>query len=445
MDNLFFALQITRGGFTRNNISCKIITYIYIVGKCTGITIYLQKNTGMEKDNKTKKDNDKDKQAAILLWCIGIIAGIAVVMVILYWCNFSYPFSKDQADWGNFGSYMGSITGLLAFIGVLYSIHNANKNATEAKEEAEKVRNEAAAADKEIRDAAKIESIKLQNEAQARDERDLFFRLIDSHQRTMETIIAKGDSLQNRFAGLLALEFYARETDNNLHTFLLLLPIGDYKNFDEWVEKTNVIKHGDNIYSDLRKSFMNAANKTYLYDDLVTEQDFYSFIRGCAIRAFTEHHLMPIHKYIIKEELIPFRQYPQLIYEKKDKLERYTIFRIVALCFYTSYSSYLSYHFNNVCYITQMLDSLENNKEFYMDYWKSKLSSNECLVLFFYLLSGKVDLEIVRLFLKYNLLDNIASSDIFELEQGEKLKMMAIDSLNKLIGHTKETVLLSIK
>ena len=62
-----------------------------------------------------------------------------------------------------------------------------------------------------------------------------------------------------------------------------------------------------------------------------------------------------------------------------------------------------------------------------------------------YLLSGKDDLEIVRLFLKYNLLDNIASSDIFELEQGEKLKMMAIDSLNKLIGHTKETVLLSIK
>ena len=49
------------------------------------------------------------------------------------------------------------------------------------------------------------------------------------------------------------------------------------------------------------------------------------------------------------------------------------------------------------------------------------------------------------MFLKYNLLDNIASSDIFELEQGEKLKMMAIDSLNKLIDHTKETVLLSIK
>lgn len=33
MDNLFFALQITRGRFTRSNISCKIITYIYIVGK----------------------------------------------------------------------------------------------------------------------------------------------------------------------------------------------------------------------------------------------------------------------------------------------------------------------------------------------------------------------------------------------------------------------------
>lgn len=440
MDNLFFALQITRGGFTRNNISCKIITYIYIVEKCTGITIYLQKNTGMEKDNKTKKDNNKDKQAAILLWCIGIIAGIAVVMVILYWCNFPCPFSKDQADWGNFGSYMGSITGLLAFIGVLYSIHNANKNATEAKKEAEKVRNEAAAADKKIRDAAKIESIKLQNEAQARDERDLFFRLIDSHQRTMETIIAKGDSPQNTFAGLLALEFYARETDNNLHTFLLLLPIGAYKDFEDWNNKVNGIKYGDSIFRDLKESFKNAASKTHLKGKMITERDFYSFILSCAIMAYTEHHLLPIHKYIIKDELKPFRRYPQSIYKKKNELEKYSIFRTIALCLYTSYSSYLSYHFNNVCYITKMLDSLENNKDFYMDYWKSKLSSNECLVLFFYLLSGKVDLEIVRLFLKYNLLDNIASSDIFELEQGEKLKMVAIDFLNKLMGHTKETV-----
>lgn len=92
-----------------------------------------------------------------------------------------------------------------------------------------------------------------------------------------------------------------------------------------------------------------------------------------------------------------------------------------------------------------MLDSLENKKEFYMDYWRSKLSSNECLVFFFYLLSGKVNLEIVRLVLKYNLLDSIVSSDIFELEQGENLKIMAINFLNKLINHTKEITLLSIK
>lgn len=379
------------------------------------ITVYIQ-NTGMEKDNKTKKDKDKDKQASFLFWSIGVISGVSVLMLIFYWLNFPCPFSKDQADWGNFGSYMGSITGLLAFIGVLYSIHNANKK-TE----------------------------KLREETQMQDERDLFFRLIDSHQRTMETIIAKGDSPQNTFTGLLALEFYARETDNNLHTFLLLLQIGNYKNFEDWANKVNGIKYGASIFRDLKESFKDAAFKTHLNAKIIGEQGIYSFIWSCANRAINKYHLVPIHKYIIRGELEAFRLYPRSIYTKKNELEKYSIFRIIALCFYTRYSSYLSYHFNNVCYITKMLDSLENKKEFYMDYWRSKLSSNECLVFFFYLLSGKVNLEIVRLVLKYNLLDSIVSSDIFELEQGENLKIMAINFLNKLINHTKEITLLSIK
>ena len=385
------------------------------------------------------------KKSNAFIWIMAILALIAVYMLGRYFWQFAENgWSNDPMEWGAFGSYMGAITGLLAFVGVLYSVHNANKKSAEAKEEAEKVRKEAAAEDKKIREEAKIESEKLRDEARAKDERDLFFKLIDSHQRTMDTIVAKDDTQENISTGLVGLNFYARETDNSMHTFLLLLQIGHYKNYEDWEEKTNVIKHGDNVFSDLRKSFMNAANKTYLYDSPTTERDFYSFIWRGAISVFKENYLIPVHKYLIKDELYSFRRYPELIYGRKNELEKYTILRKVALCFYKNYSSYLSYHFNNVCYITKMLDSFKCDKEFYMDYWKSKLSSNECLVFFFYLLSGKVAPEIVRLVLKYNLLDNIISSDNFLLEKGEKLKMLAIDSLNKLMCNTKGVVLLNI-
>ena len=52
-----------------------------------------------------------------------ILSAIVFVMIGLYvWKFENSQLSDYSSDWGNFGSYIGSITGLLAFIGVLYTI-----------------------------------------------------------------------------------------------------------------------------------------------------------------------------------------------------------------------------------------------------------------------------------------------------------------------------------
>ena len=62
---------------------------------------------------------------------IAIILLLVVVflMIALYIINFfNSSLSKNSSDWGNFGSYIGCITSLLAFIGVLYSIEISSQH-----------------------------------------------------------------------------------------------------------------------------------------------------------------------------------------------------------------------------------------------------------------------------------------------------------------------------
>jgi hypothetical protein len=54
-----------------------------------------------------------------------ILAGLAFLVVAAYFVNFgpqSNGFSQSTEDWGRFGEYVGGMFGILAFIGVLFTI-----------------------------------------------------------------------------------------------------------------------------------------------------------------------------------------------------------------------------------------------------------------------------------------------------------------------------------
>lgn len=85
---------------------------------------------------------------------------ICIIMCVLYFCVFNNGISQNSDDWSNFGCYMGSVTGLLAFAGVLYSIQLSNKIHTEDSE------------------------------------RDTFFKLLDLHTNKMSSVEFNGKKEQ---------------------------------------------------------------------------------------------------------------------------------------------------------------------------------------------------------------------------------------------------------
>lgn len=401
MDNLFFALQITRGGFTRNNISCKINTYIYIVGKCTEIMIYLQKNTGMEKDKN--KNKIKDKQARNLRYLIYFFSGIAVIMLGIYAWNFPCPFSENQADWGAFGAYMGSITGLLAFIGVLYTIRQSSLQVT------------------------------------ARDERDLFFRLMDEHRQTRDSLTFPDENKK----GVAAIDAYVEDINKDFQLITILTSSLGRGNFQEWV-------------SSIRFQGIGIEEATYnlMYEDLIIN------ILECisALQVLTEfgkgvdltklHDSDPEVKYGTCEQCFPntyhlikvieegtldtgrfdYAKIPDaqnlafvarmIWWHKLDDLGRSRALEYTANVFYKKHLVPITYYFNNLGYITYTLNNfIETNKDYYMKYWRSKFSADEIYLLLFYLASDKLDVDILQTVIDYKLFDNLGTRDLVDLKQ----------------------------
>lgn len=95
----------------------------------------------------------------VLLTFMFAVLVVSVIMLGFYFYKFNSGFSANNEDWGGFGSYFASITGLLAFAGVLYTAWQSEQRANKAKEE----------------------SIR-------RGERDLFFKLLDLYQRQVDSI-----------------------------------------------------------------------------------------------------------------------------------------------------------------------------------------------------------------------------------------------------------------
>jgi len=73
-----------------------------------------------------KKDNRIPKLSVLSIFII-LVAIISITMIILYLFHFRGGISEEIDDWSKFGSYFGSITGLLALLGVLYTIQQSKE------------------------------------------------------------------------------------------------------------------------------------------------------------------------------------------------------------------------------------------------------------------------------------------------------------------------------
>ena len=69
------------------------------------------------------KRNEKDW----LVWGTGISTLIIIVILAFYFIQTQGKFADKQTDWGEFGSLLGAIAGLIAFVGVLFTLRQNKK------------------------------------------------------------------------------------------------------------------------------------------------------------------------------------------------------------------------------------------------------------------------------------------------------------------------------
>jgi len=100
----------------------------------------------------------------LLLTFVYIMIGVFILMIGLYFCNFHEGFSNKDSSWSSFGSYFGSISSLLAFAGILYTIHHSDKRAKVTEQQ-----------------------------IRTQEERGVFFKMLELYQKQLDSVSYNGE------------------------------------------------------------------------------------------------------------------------------------------------------------------------------------------------------------------------------------------------------------
>lgn len=309
-------------------------------------------------------------------------------MLWLYFDNVgTSEFAKKSNEWANFGQYFGSITGLLAFAGVLYTAALSEERAKKAEEEMRK-----------------------------REGREQFFKLLELLQSQNVDSVALDKhikKIENRFF-IYMIEyfitnisetswevFYSRFNDD--HTpfecqcvesqIIYLLSKINYNNQCKYLPP-------DQIEKEINLSFL----KKHITFDFIRreERNLKIFKTNCLNRSIIENLL----------------NYSGCENPKKNF---YNFIKNANKGFYLSFNDFIK--FCKTCII--VLDHINNcdkeTRNIYLETLRSQLKSNELILLFLYSLTEYSNRKIVQIVIDNNVFSNICYDD-FILINDPKLK-----------------------
>jgi hypothetical protein len=309
----------------------------------------------MEKNKKQKKTN--------LLWKISItILFISGIMIVIYISNFFGWLSDDTEDWGNFGSYLGSITGLLAFSGVLFTASLSEKRADEEKgrrEQAEK-------------------------QAIMRDERDQFFKMLELYKEQISAVKDKEKT------GIEAFETYRSKANDSLMIYIILKGLID-------LDITKIDKNKESM--DLIKYSLIVALKKISNGVEVTE-----YCNKCVEnREFDSLYSLPQATSAIS--------YFDFLEKSMSSKDRYLAMKYVGDLIYDKYGHYLGQYFRTICHLQNMIvDNIEREK--YIAIFRSQLSRYELVLLLYNVVSSQIEPEVAQMFVDNEIFKNIFPEDV---------------------------------
>jgi hypothetical protein len=311
-----------------------------------------------------------------LIFIIITICIIAVVMVYEYRETFGDNISSVSSDWGDFGSYLGAITGLLAFIGVLYSIFQSKK----------------------------------QNRKQ--EERSVFFQMLDLYQKQVEGIgfedfNADKFELRDKILPIIIIyceiiaggfdDIFASDIEDDIFLDIYISILIEYNILDGNLSRNSVF----NLFYNHRDKKREVVE---LLKNKLQSSIGQNNIKIPKIEDYDSPSITTIAKKKIAARIIN-RDY-SFIYKTIKATYNY---------FYKDQRNFIGKYYRNIYYTLDMISSfdIQNN---YSKIFRAQLSNDELILLFFNAVSSQSTIHTVHLLQDYEIFNNLDSDDILGYE-----------------------------
>lgn len=345
----------------------------------------------MSKKSKKESANRYNGVIIFFMWSVGIASAIMIGFYI--WKFHDHSFSSNPEDWGNFGDYIGSITGLLAFLGVLYT-------AWDAKSESNK-----------------------------RDERDQYFNLLQLHNsNTNEVNCVVGEIT---FQGQKAFDKYANVVNTIIADYIVVNYIMETE-----IEKLREARDYCN-YDD----FCDEVCKMCLYIDQVCcngEIGDYSAISFQSVKRYVleEGHKFLMYKNLDKSGIKSDLGYSILhSYTKNNDYDAiYKMLKFVGNKLYDQAGYAFSQYFRNMFYLLESINDIKHlDKDFYFKTFRAQLSRSEIIICLVNSVSDKTSKKFVQYIRDNNILDDLYYNDLLLTMNEDRWKNHELEFVNNIL------------
>jgi len=304
---------------------------------------------------------------------------VAILMIILYFLNFHKGLSDEDSSWSNFGSYFASITGLMAFAGVMYTAWQSENRAKTAKDETIAAKEEAA------------KQLKVQKD------RAIFFKMLDLYQKQLAAVTYSNKN------GIEAFSLCANDANRKITMYIVYNEIINdenlsnnfyYTDYKLIMKKYNISENGGATYNENNIKFIIAND--IKYKKIVVPKNFnnkkhpffYSSLSGNILMNYKNKINFDFYNYA------------------------YNTMRRVADSIDKDFGYFLGQYYRNIsCLLVMISKSSEDEK--YSEIFKAQLSRYELILLLYNAVSSQSDRETVILLKKYKIFDHIIERDIF--------------------------------
>lgn len=344
----------------------------------------------------------------VALWLIPVYNGLRYLVL-----------SQMELTLDEFGSFFASITGLLAFLAVLYTANIADKRAEEtitlAQKEAESNRDRAVKAEEDTR----LQAEEARQRYREDSERTIFFQLLDLHITKTSTIGSTNEKLAKY------LENCIDRTEDYLYqylTFTFLLNNADKILTGECITTASALQiNPQEIFDKLSKIYDFRRDNVMTIKDGI--KDRFNNMLTYEKKAYIDDKAA---NYLVTD-LIP------------NKNELYKAMNFTANVIYKKFGSILGHYFRNMYYVMDTINNFSDQKN-YKELFRAQLSRYELALGLFNAVSSNSSIKMIELLEEFDIFKDVYAEDLLLLKTAKEIGIEPSTLINDILNEYKNNI-----